>query len=71
MTLNWYPIIDYEKCTNCLSCVEFCKNGVIVEEEKIPKVVKPENCIEFCKGCQKVCDYDAINFFSDKKGGKK
>lgn len=67
MTLNWYPVIDYEKCTSCLSCVEFCKNEVILEDDGKPKVINPENCIEFCKGCQKICDSEAIKFFGDKK----
>ncbi|MGB9812879.1 MAG: 4Fe-4S binding protein [Thermovenabulum sp.] len=26
MVRNWYPIIDKDKCTQCLSCVNFCKH---------------------------------------------
>ncbi len=67
MSKNWYPIIDYEKCTSCLSCISFCHHGVFVEREGRPVVVSPEKCIEFCRGCQRgACDSGAISYFGDK-----
>ncbi len=65
MSDKWFPTIDYDKCTGCLECVEFCPHGVLEEEDGFPKVVHPEKCPEFCRGCQKVCDYDAISFPGD------
>jgi len=68
MQNKWYPIIDYEKCVGCLSCVEFCPHNVFTVEKGLPIVSHPENCVEFCRGCQKgACDHDAISFPGDKK----
>jgi len=68
MQNKWYPIIDYEKCVGCLSCVEFCPHDVFTVEKGLPIVSHPENCVEFCRGCQKgACDYDAISFPADIK----
>src|SRR5262245_39719349 len=25
---RWYPVIDYNRCTNCLECIDFCLFGV-------------------------------------------
>jgi NAD-dependent dihydropyrimidine dehydrogenase PreA subunit len=70
MAKNWFPIIDYEKCTSCFQCVEMCPHNVFVIENNIPIVANPENCVEFCRGCQKgACDFDAISFPADIKGG--
>lgn len=72
MTKNWYPKIDYSKCIGCLACVNFCQNGVFKVKDGKPVVVKPENCIEFCRGCQKgACQNSAILFPGDKGWEKK
>ncbi|BBJ29039.1 4Fe-4S dicluster domain-containing protein [Athalassotoga saccharophila] len=65
MAKNWYPIIDYEKCIGCLSCVQFCPHGVYdIGENGKPVVVNPQNCVEFCMGCQKgACDNETITYF--------
>ncbi|MCD6386053.1 ferredoxin family protein [Candidatus Sumerlaeota bacterium] len=62
MSANWYPIIDEEKCTGCLSCVEFCPHGVLAEKDGTAVVVAPEKCVDFCRGCQKVCEFNAITY---------
>ena len=68
MTSNWYPIIDYDKCIGCLQCYDFCPHQVYEKgSDNKPKVVNPEYCVEFCKGCGKICDQKAITFFGDKK----
>jgi len=68
MSQNWYPIIDYDKCTGCLECVKFCPHDVFIENDGRPRVARPENCVDFCRGCQKgVCDFDAISFPPDVK----
>ncbi|MGQ9780296.1 MAG: 4Fe-4S dicluster domain-containing protein [Bacillota bacterium] len=72
MAKNWYPIIDYEKCTSCLSCVEFCPHGVYGVKDAKPVVINPDECVEFCRSCQKgACQNDAITFLGDEKGEKK
>ncbi len=65
----WYPVIDYEKCISCFACVDFCANGVFKVNSEKPKVVRPENCVSFCKGCLKaVCPTGAISFiFNEEK----
>jgi len=66
---NWYPIIDKEKCTQCHQCVDFCSHGVYsIDDEGYPDVINPEACVEFCRGCSKICDSEAISYFT---GGKK
>lgn len=68
MAKKWYPIIDKDKCTKCLSCVNFCKHDVYsTNEEGFPLVKKPDNCVEFCRGCQKICPAETITYFGDKK----
>ncbi len=62
MADTWYPVVDYENCTGCLTCVEFCPHGVFEVENDKPKVVRPKNCVEFCRGCQKICDQEAISY---------
>jgi len=68
MSKTWSPIIDYEKCTGCLACVEFCPHSVLIEEDGKPKVAYPQECVELCRGCQKgACEFDAISFPPDLK----
>lgn len=63
MSKKWYPVIDYEKCTGCLSCVKFCPHDVYEEKDGKPVVVRPENCVDYCRGCQKgVCEFGAISY---------
>jgi NAD-dependent dihydropyrimidine dehydrogenase PreA subunit len=63
---NWYPIIDYEKCANCLACTQFCLHGTFEVLDGKPVVAHPENCVDLCRGCQKgVCGFDAIRYFGD------
>ena len=67
MAKNWYPIIDYEKCVGCLQCYNFCPHRVYeIGRDDNPKVVHPEYCVEFCKGCGKICEEKAITFFGEK-----
>ena len=59
--IDWYPSIDYAKCTGCMSCVRKCTYGVYSEEGDKPKVVKPKNCLVGCTGCERVCPQGAIS----------
>jgi len=54
-TASWRvlkPEIDYDKCTNCGLCVDYCPEGVISKSKKVSKSKKgPIIDYEFCKGC--------------------
>ncbi|WP_158905746.1 ATP-binding protein [Rectinema subterraneum] len=62
MAANWYPVIDEAKCASCNSCVDFCAHGVYGPG---PKVVAPHACVEFCRGCSKICPSEAISYYGD------
>jgi NAD-dependent dihydropyrimidine dehydrogenase PreA subunit len=57
---TWYPVVDPEKCTGCLTCVEFCPHGVFEARDGKALVVEPDGCVEFCRACEKLCDAEAI-----------
>ena len=67
----WGPTIDYEKCTSCGKCLDYCKLGVYEPEEKDGKkrsvVKKPNNCVVFCTGCEEQCPVGAIKFPSKRE----
>jgi NAD-dependent dihydropyrimidine dehydrogenase PreA subunit len=62
--IKWFPTIDYDKCIGCLTCVNFCHNGVyeVQENPSKPKVVNPYNCVVGCSACASLCPNEAINF---------
>jgi pyruvate ferredoxin oxidoreductase delta subunit len=45
---TYTPILDLEKCTNCLTCVMFCPDGAI---RWVPDKKAIEFDMSFCKGC--------------------
>ncbi len=65
MSQNWYPIINEELCSNCSTCIDFCQNDVFSMGDFFPIVINPENCVEFCRGCAKICPSEAITYFGD------
>ncbi|ACM23577.1 MULTISPECIES: ATP-binding protein [Thermotoga] len=65
MAKNWYPVIDYGRCTGCLTCVNFCPHGVYTVRDGKPLVSNPDACVEFCRGCQKICPAGAINYSAE------
>lgn len=53
------PVIDLEKCRNCLECYLYCPDGCIYKTEKSVAID-----YDFCKGClvcQAVCPFNAIS----------
>lgn len=50
-------IIDYEKCTGCMGCIDACRFSSIIEAEK--PIVIPFSC-EGCGACAIVCPEQAI-----------
>lgn len=70
---HFVPIVDPNKCTNCMACVLVCPKNVFAQIRSRKKVVsvKPTECIE-CMACVKQCYDDAIyNRSGEYKGDVK
>ncbi len=65
----WFPVIDYDRCTNCMQCLSFCLFGVYdVDAEKQIDVAHPDRCKTNCPACSRVCPEVAILFPKYKNG---
>ena len=65
----WFPVIDYDRCTNCMQCLSFCLFGVYgADEEKRIQVQNQDNCKTNCPACSRVCPEAAIMFPKYKAG---
>ena len=65
----WFPVIDYDRCTNCMQCLSFCLFGVYgVDEQQHIQVQNNENCKTNCPACSRVCPEAAIMFPKYKAG---
>lgn len=59
----WFPVIDYDRCTNCLQCLSFCLFDVYgVDDQKQIQVQNNDNCKTNCPACSRVCPEVAIMF---------
>ena len=64
----WFPVIDYDRCTNCMQCLTFCLFDVYgVEQDKLT-VLNQDNCKTNCPACSRVCPEAAIMFPKYKAG---
>jgi Pyruvate/2-oxoacid:ferredoxin oxidoreductase delta subunit len=65
----WFPVIDYDRCTNCMQCLSFCLFGVYgVDSERRLQVQNQDNCKTNCPACSRVCPEAAILFPKYKAG---
>jgi NAD-dependent dihydropyrimidine dehydrogenase PreA subunit len=65
----WFPVIDFNRCTNCMQCLTFCLFDVYgVSKDKKIEVRNPTNCKTDCPACSRVCPEVAI-LFPKYKGG--
>jgi NAD-dependent dihydropyrimidine dehydrogenase PreA subunit len=65
----WFPVIDYERCTNCMQCLSFCLFDVYgVSKTGKLEVQQPTNCKTNCTACSRVCPEVAIVFPKYKAG---
>ncbi len=65
----WFPVIDYDRCTNCMQCLSFCLFGVYgVDDAKRIQVQNNDNCKTNCPACSRVCPEAAIMFPKYKAG---
>ncbi len=59
----WFPVIDYQRCTNCMQCLSFCLFDVYsVSPEGRIQVQNQSNCKTDCPACSRVCPEVAIMF---------
>jgi Pyruvate/2-oxoacid:ferredoxin oxidoreductase delta subunit len=65
----WFPVIDYDRCTNCMQCLTFCLFDVYgVDGNDKLAVQNQSNCKTDCPACSRVCPEVAILFPKYKKG---
>jgi Pyruvate/2-oxoacid:ferredoxin oxidoreductase delta subunit len=65
----WFPVIDYDRCTNCMQCLSFCLFDVYgVSKTGKLEVQEPTNCKTNCPACSRVCPEVAIVFPKYKAG---
>jgi Pyruvate/2-oxoacid:ferredoxin oxidoreductase delta subunit len=65
----WFPVIDYDRCTNCMQCLSFCLFGVYgVDGAQRIQVQNNDNCKTNCPACSRVCPEAAIMFPKYKAG---
>lgn len=65
----WFPVIDYDRCTNCMQCLSFCLFGVYgVDGDQRIQVQNNDNCKTNCPACSRVCPEAAIMFPKYKAG---
>ena len=65
----WFPVIDYDRCTNCMQCLSFCLFDVYgVSQAGKLEVQEPTNCKTNCPACSRVCPEVAIVFPKYKAG---
>lgn len=65
----WFPVLDYDRCTNCMQCLSFCLFGVYgVDGDKRIQVQNHDNCKTNCPACSRVCPEAAIMFPKYKAG---
>lgn len=65
----WYPVIDYQRCTECGQCADFCLFGVYEKPGKRVTVTNPQGCKNNCPACARICPATAIIFPKYKNGG--
>jgi len=59
----WFPVIDFDRCTNCMQCLSFCLFDVYgVSKQGQIQVQNHDNCKTDCPACSRVCPEVAILF---------
>ncbi len=65
----WFPVIDFDRCTNCMQCLSFCLFNVYgVGDNETIQVQNNDNCKTDCPACSRVCPEVAILFPKYGKG---
>jgi len=59
----WFPVIDRDRCVNCMQCLNFCLFGTYsMTSDKQVLVSKPAACKNLCPACARICPKSAIIF---------
>lgn len=59
----WFPVIDFDRCTNCMQCLSFCLFDVYAVDDKGQITVRNQDkCKTDCPACSRVCPEVAILF---------
>lgn len=59
----WFPVIDFDRCTNCMQCLSFCLFDVYgTDGDQQIQVQNNDNCKTNCPACSRVCPEVAIMF---------
>ena len=59
----WFPVIDRDRCVNCMQCMNFCLFGTYaISPDKQVVVAKPDACKNLCPACARICPKSAIIF---------
>jgi len=59
----WYPVIDFDRCSRCGQCFEFCLFGVYEKDaDGRIRVANPTSCKNNCPACARICPEAAIIF---------
>ena len=71
--IDWFPVVDEEKCIGCGLCVTTCGREVYKFDygNKKSKVVNPKNCVVACQTCSNLCPAKAISFVKEDKTREK
>lgn len=65
----WFPVIDFDRCTNCMQCLSFCLFDVYgVDDKEQIQVQNNSNCKTDCPACSRVCPEVAILFPKYRNG---
>ena len=65
----WFPVIDFDRCTNCMQCLSFCLFDVYgTDDDQQIQVQNNDNCKTNCPACSRVCPEAAIMFPKYKSG---
>lgn len=61
--IPWFPVIDYDRCGNCMQCMNFCLFGVYgLSQNGRVQVINPAGCKTNCPACARMCSQIAIIF---------
>lgn len=60
---RWYPVIDRDRCSGCLECLNFCLFGVYGTDSSDDILIEqPDACRPGCPACSRICPEGAIMF---------
>ncbi|MHB8902389.1 MAG: hypothetical protein ACYC6Y_26820 [Thermoguttaceae bacterium] len=60
---RWYPVIDGDRCSGCLECLNFCLFGVYGTDLADSILIEqPDACRTGCPACSRICPEGAIMF---------